>query len=127
MTVFERELVRIRNGRRRGLAVALLLELAGYAGLGLLVLCALDLLLALDAAGRIVPAVVVAAGLLGWAGVRVRRVLAFDRRAVAVYADRLIGSRRREVLSAFELSRAAARESGTIYSAALIPKKARTR
>ena len=108
-TSFEKELARVRRGWQRGLAIAAMLELVSYAAVALAALCWLDLLLALPGPGRIVGATLAAGALLAWVAGRLAHVARFGRRKAAVVADRMLVSRRREVLSALELQQAAAR------------------
>jgi len=116
VTALSRELARIRNGWRRGAAAAVCLAWLGYAALTLAALCWLDLLLAFTPAWRMALGVAAALALAGWLVLRLLRVLSFNARAAAVYADRALASRRREALSALELETAAAARSSPILA-----------
>ncbi len=103
MNDFRQELERVRNRWRTGLTASVLLDLAGGLAVALVVLGLLDLLLALESEWRLALSAAVCAALLSTTAIRLFRILMLLPRDAAVYADRLLKSRRRETLAAFEL------------------------
>ncbi len=103
MERFFPELERFRRRWQRGLLRGILFELLGWSAATLAVLCWLDYFLAFEPALRIGAALACLAGLLAWLGSRLIRLLRIDARAGAVFADTLLQSPRREILSALEI------------------------
>jgi hypothetical protein len=103
MDHFLSELERFRRRWQRGLLRCALLELLGGAAAAMALLCWLDLFLALAPAPRIVLNSAVLLGLLAWLAFRLVRIFRIDARAGAVFADTLLNSPRREILSALEI------------------------
>lgn len=102
---FTDELARIRNAWRRGLAVGALMDLAAIAMVSIAAICWLDLLIAMGSGWRLGISAATAVALAAVLALRVIRLARLDNRAAAIHADKLLASRRREVLSAFELAR----------------------
>jgi hypothetical protein len=94
-----------------------LLELLGWSAVTVALLCWLDYLLAFEPAVRIILNSVGLLGVLVWLGFRLIRIFKIDARSSAVYADTLLNSPRREILSAFEIG--AQREDPSPLSAYL--------
>ena len=103
MDVFNNGLRRVHRQWRRGLYGVWLLEVAGWAGILMAVACWSDLLMAWNDTMRMVLAIsvlvlIVAAAIRGLAG-----FAGCGMREAARHADTQLASRRREILTAYEL------------------------
>lgn len=103
MDQFFSELERFRRRWQRGLLRCALLELLGGSAAVVALLCWLDFFLVLEPAVRIILNSAGLAGLLAWLGFRLIRIFRIDARGSAVFADTLVKSPRREILSALEI------------------------
>lgn len=103
MDAFVSELGRFRRRWQHGLLRGVMLELSGWSAATLAVMCWLDYFLALEPTARIVIGGACLAGLSAWLGYRSIRIFRIDARGSAVFADTLLKSQRREILSALEI------------------------
>lgn len=103
MDQFFSELERFRRRWQRGLLRCALLELLGWSAATAALLCWLDYALAFEPAVRIILNSAGLVGLLAWLGFRLIRIFKIDARSSAVFADTLLKSPRRDILSALEI------------------------
>ncbi len=111
MDRFLTELKRFRRRWQWERLRCVLLVFVGWLVLTMAVLCWLDLFLSLTSTARIVLDGVCILALLIWLGIRLAGILRIKEKDCAVHADRLLQSRRREVLSALEVGRSKAHTS----------------
>lgn len=103
METFLKELKQFRRGWLKDLLRREVLESAGWFAVCLSLLCWLDLYLGLPPRARVVIGGIVLAAFGVRAGMRLRFILRTGLDESAAHADRLVQSRRREVLSALEV------------------------
>jgi hypothetical protein len=103
MDKFLHELGRFRRKWKLALLRGVLCECGGWLALLLACLAWLDYFLAFEPMVRLVAGGASLAALLSWLGFRLAGIYAIDAKASAVYADTLLKSTRREILSALEI------------------------
>lgn len=103
MDQFFSELERFRRRWQRGLLRRALFDVLGWSAAAFALLCWIDFFLALEPAARIILGSACLAGLLSWLGFRMILIFKIDARDSAVFADTLLKSARREILSALEI------------------------
>jgi hypothetical protein len=104
MHAFLTELKRFQHRWQKWRLRSVWLALAGWSVLVLALLCWLDLIFSLAPVWRITLGVGCLAGLLFWLAIRIIAILSLTPTHSAIQADRRLKNRRRDILSALELS-----------------------
>lgn len=82
-----------------------LVDSAGWIAVALACLCWLDLFLAFGPLARIILGCLCLAGFVTWLSIKVAGIVRISEKDSAIHADTLIKSRRREILSAWEIGK----------------------
>jgi hypothetical protein len=111
MEQFLTQLKRFRAQWQGWLLRCLALELIGWIIVTMTVLCFLDLFLALAPKLRVALGGLCFLCLLAWLGIRLAGIYRITEKDSAIHADRLLQSRRREILSALEVGQSRTNQS----------------